>query len=434
MQKESKVQNNKKKRLIVLITVIAIIGIIVGSIVIRNVVVNQEAEGENYLAGGNASSSLMASYIRKGVTIGGITGTLESLDTSDANATPEDILEGKTAYVNGVKITGTRKKTLADITGNETENTETQDTLENKVVVPAGFKVVNPQDNVEKGIIIEDVSAGDANTKGSQFVWIPVGKIKTSQGEKEITLGRYTFDDSGNKTLVQSAENYAAETQLKTSSTSSYYYRELLNTTSSSNTKAKDIKAFVTKTLSIGGYYIGRYEAGDALATSSERIYSTSDTNPIVCKEGVYPYNYITQPQAANLCQNMYRSANFTSDLINSYAWDTAIVFIQECSGDKNYSTQIGENTETYLQKVRESTLADVDSGDESKDVRCNIYDMAGNTKEWTTETYSYTSIPCVFRGGYYFNWDGYAGIREDDTYYTSDSVHYIACRPTLYL
>ena len=110
MQKENKKQTNRKKSIIILITVMALIGIIIGSIVIRNVVVNQKTEGESYLAGENAGSSLMASYIRKGVTIGGITGTLESLDTSDATAKPEDILEGKTAYVNGVKITGTMKE------------------------------------------------------------------------------------------------------------------------------------------------------------------------------------------------------------------------------------------------------------------------------------------------------------------------------------
>ena len=426
MNKVSKVQSNKKKRLIILIIVLALIGIIIGSTLIRNMVVNQETKSENYFAGENANSSLIANNIKKGITIGGITGTLESLDTSDATATPEDILEGKTAYVNGEKITGTMKKEpgLEDITGNETQNTEVKDGLGNKVIVPAGFKVVNPYDNVENGIIIEDVSAGDNNTKGSQFVWIPVGKIKTSQGEKNITLGRYTFDYYGTPTLVQTAESCEDEIQLKISSTSTYYFQELLNTTPSSNTKAKSIVEFATKTLSNSGYYIGRYEAGDAKATSSTRTDSESDTNPIVCKAGVYPYSYITQPQAADLCQNMYSSTNFTSDLINSYAWDTAIVFIQECSGDKDYSTQ--NRLQTTLAKCGEATDGT------NKDVRSNIYDMAGNTFEWSTETNSNAAESWVIRGGRYSYIYNRAGDRYGD--YTIYGYDYTATRPILYL
>jgi hypothetical protein len=44
-----------------------------------------------------------AGNIKVGVTIAGVTGTF----TSDANATAAQILSGKTAYVNGSKITGT---------------------------------------------------------------------------------------------------------------------------------------------------------------------------------------------------------------------------------------------------------------------------------------------------------------------------------------
>lgn len=50
--------------------------------------------------------SLNANQIKKGEKILGVTGNLEVLDTSDANATAGDIVTGKTAYVNAQKITG----------------------------------------------------------------------------------------------------------------------------------------------------------------------------------------------------------------------------------------------------------------------------------------------------------------------------------------
>ena len=55
---------------------------------------------------------IIAANIKKGVTILGVTGTCESgtttsgVDTSDATATNSDIRKGKTAYVNGSKVTG----------------------------------------------------------------------------------------------------------------------------------------------------------------------------------------------------------------------------------------------------------------------------------------------------------------------------------------
>ena len=51
---------------------------------------------------------LLPANLKKDVTVLGVTGTLESLDTSDADATAADIAQGKTAYVDGVKITGTK--------------------------------------------------------------------------------------------------------------------------------------------------------------------------------------------------------------------------------------------------------------------------------------------------------------------------------------
>lgn len=55
-------------------------------------------------------SNIVADNIKKDVSILGVTGTYapeEEIDTSDATATANQILEGVTAYVNGQKITGT---------------------------------------------------------------------------------------------------------------------------------------------------------------------------------------------------------------------------------------------------------------------------------------------------------------------------------------
>lgn len=53
---------------------------------------------------------LLPENIRIGVTIYGVEGALatgDDLDTSDATATTDDIVDGASAYVNGVKLTGT---------------------------------------------------------------------------------------------------------------------------------------------------------------------------------------------------------------------------------------------------------------------------------------------------------------------------------------
>ena len=55
-------------------------------------------------------SNIVADNIKKDVSILGVTGTYapeKEIDTSDATATANQILEGATAYVNGQKITGT---------------------------------------------------------------------------------------------------------------------------------------------------------------------------------------------------------------------------------------------------------------------------------------------------------------------------------------
>ena len=102
MQKESKPKSNKKVKLLILIVIIALIGIIVVSLLVRNIIITRNAEEENY----EKSETLTADNIKEGITIGGVTGTLADPDTSDADAGEYDILSGYKGYVDGELVQG----------------------------------------------------------------------------------------------------------------------------------------------------------------------------------------------------------------------------------------------------------------------------------------------------------------------------------------
>ena len=150
---------------------------------------------------------------------------------------------------------------------------------------------------------------------------------------------------------------------------------------------------------------------------------------PVTTKGTDYVYNYVKQKQAADLARNMYKDATtYTSDLMNSYAWDTATLFLQTC-GDSStpYSIKNSVNTSLATTGTNDTTKY---TG--TQDVQCNVYDMASNIYEWTTETCSYSSGPCVLRGGRFSNSSIYTSYRTG-TSTSSSSVSY-GFRPLLYL
>ena len=276
--------------------------------------------------------------------------------------------------------------------------TTIKDENENEIKVPQGFKIAADSGlNVTEGIVIEDndIKTGIGNNRGNQYVWIPVGNgIKKSDGTTvNITLGRYTFASDGTPTLKQDAVNYTQEVIINS------YYKELATSRAGDassekyglNTTALNLKGFVDSVKANGGYYISRYEASygtDGKANSKVSNFYSQNTSDKITREGQL-WNNITQINAATASRNLYNTVN--SDLINSYAWDTAIVYIQNFSGDTDYSKQNSLNEHF------------ANTGTNS-DEKCKINDMASNTFEWTTEyctsTDSSSAYPCTGRGG----------------------------------
>ena len=301
------------------------------------------------------------------------------------------------------------------------EPTTVKDTNGNFIRVPQGFKIAADSGlNVTEGIVIEDndIIEEIGNNRGNQYVWVPVGNgIKKNDGtEVNITLGRYTFADGtndkdangnvlakGTPTLKQDAANYTQEVVI------SSLYKELStsregvasNGLDGLNTTALNLKGFVDSVKANGGYYIARYEASYGTDGKANSKVSNSYSGSNV--EGKL-WNYITQINAATASRNLYTGVN--SDLINSYAWDTAIVYIQNFSGDTDYSKQNSLN----------KSLANTGV---NSDEKCKINDMASNTWEWTTEyctnTNSSVAYPCTGRGGGY----------NDSSYYTDSKYNY---------
>ena len=353
-------------------------------------------------------------------------------------------IDGKTNGTTGGGTTGgdanpSTTSKISTLVGTVVDkNTKAEDAYGNKITIPKGFKVVAhgtvagsatytySGDNipaVQDGIVIEN------GTDGNQFVWVPVGTIKNKNNTTStITLGRYSSFTATNgiytPAQVASVENCTQTVTIGGNFQELSTSREgnSAEDSTAQNATARNLKEFISTTLSNGGYYIARFEAS---GTASK---ITSKYNQKVLVD-------ITQPNAAKLAREMYEEVKennelvYASDLVNSYAWDTAIVFIQTYSVKTDYASHNESNT----------TKAFTATG-KNNDKYCNIWDMSGNAFEWTTE-YSTNSVgssfyPCVFRGGY-CNTDGgeakYCTSDRSD-YLTTDSDSTSGLRPLLYV
>jgi len=186
---------------------------------------------------------------------------------------------------------------------------------------------------------------------------------------------------------------------------------------------------FKTSATENQGYFVGRYEA----RTGTKRTSNTTLTVATV-KPNDYVYNCITQPDAATQSRTMYNSntSSFNSDLMNSYAWDTAIVFLQEFDNrTKKYGVYSIALSLNY--SLAEKGTNNLSASQQDK--ICNVWDMASNAYEWTTETSIYANfkLPCVLQGGLCGSTND-AGTRDSTSTTDAGALGYNAFRLALYL
>ena len=308
----------------------------------------------------------------------------------------------------------------------------------------------DPDTNLNDGLVIRD-------SNGNEYVWIEVPKslyanssynTKTTTADQKPTsstdydkieycLHKYTdyYRRDKNGTLTSFKDTYYSDAA--TGLTSEQYYA----------IKQKMLKSVYEN----GGFWIGRYEAG---ITTNRTASGTPAVAPLskagTVENPIYPYTYVTCSQAQTVA-NMLTTDDYTGSLMFGVQWDlvlkhievkevakgTALATIQNALRSnstswgnysmssfkidrgkyakfsseggtwKNFDTALA-NCVTYANgistKVGSNSFSNgilLTTGASDACKKMNIYDLAGNTWEWTLE-YAYSSLPCTYRGESY--------------------------------
>jgi len=269
----------------------------------------------------------------------------------------------------------------SNIAGTEVEKPNNWTSLQGKAIsdgngtaipLPTGFYYVGG--DYSTGLVISDKENdsidASGTSMGNQFVWIPVSN--------EETLNRLDTN------YIDEPYNNGYEVEVS------------------------EFNTMKTQVLKYGGFYIGRFEAG--INSTTLRDSATTDQT-VVVKKGVAPYNYVDWGASLNdaysiiqyehgedweedyytfqahgavyLSKNMYSgSTSITSNLVYGCQWDAMCRYI----GDYTRTTPTKSNLEI--------------TGNVNSDVSKNIYDLAGNCREWDMDV-AYDMYR-VTRGGDY--------------------------------
>ena len=284
------------------------------------------------------------------------------------------------------------------------------DAEENTAKIPAGFAVSNVEGEnlVSKGLVI-------IGSNGNEYVWIPC--TDDTYKREETTWG------VGNDNGIKAEKD---ELTLK-GITPSDEEKQNGITPEVLNEIFEQVKNEINSVKNNGGYYIGRYEVGKQIDNA-------------VIKANQEPYSGIKWSKAYEKAKGIDAGTSAASYLCSSYAWDTAIKFIQTHSTATNYGISRDNFNGNWIDKeVKDKTGKIIKESNTAEKLNtglttsyANIYDMGGNVAEFTTELNPNNTNSLVVRGGNYYNSFSAAGSRW--AYNSNSAVENYGFRSTIFL
>lgn len=276
----------------------------------------------------------------------------------------------------------------------------------------------------------------DLQKERNQYVWVPIDDISKLYGvdnNGKLWGKLYNFSSSGRSNRnwtetngimsITNATNYRepdviSNNQYYDIDSYSYMHNNGLGQTryemlaQELEQKYLEIMESIKK---YGGFYIGRYETG---GLSSTAVINKMNTD-------IGSQNWYTMYKKCLTLKG--NNNNITTMMITGSLWDETLDWIVSSGATNSEGTTltyqlVGSNSTTfgnyynatfnYIAKDAEmptatetkaiSTSTRIPAGSAEYTKTNNIYDMAGNVWEWTTEAYSTGSR--VYRGGVYYN------------------------------
>ena len=260
------------------------------------------------------------------------------------------VIKGKLAW-NGETENNTEYKWFSEVTDGATKKSESvRSEWKEKIAeevegvpVPKGFTY--KEGTKDTGLVIKD-------DNGNEFVWVPA------------TESTYRKDTSFSGTKDDTLPNGITD-------------------------ETADVVKY-------GGFYIGRYEAGIPEGDTSP----SNKTGIPVSKKGAKVWTNIDYTNSKANSENMISNEYVQTGLITGTAWDTVCHWIKNDDELKDSRTYGNYNNSESPANVKGCGTKQV-AGYSDKWMVKNIYDLAGNVWEWTSEA---DGSGFISRGGSYDN------------------------------
>ena len=297
------------------------------------------------------------SFEKSSVNLSG-DGMVTELPSTKKYKDKVSVIKGKLVW-NGKTENNTEYKWFSEITDGATKKSgEWKDTIasvEDGVPIPKGFKY--EKGTKDTGLVIKD-------DNDNEFVWVPA------------TESNYVKDFSFPSNYQASSSN-TSDDKLPNGITD----------------ETADVKKY-------GGFYIGRYEAGIPEGDTS----TSNKTGIPVSKPGVTVWTNIDYTNAKASAESMINNEYVQTGLLTGKAWDTTCHWIEGSLKSINASASLIDsryygNYRNSLAPANENSGTKRTAGYSDKWSVKNIYDLAGNVCEWTSEA---GSPYFVSRGGGY--------------------------------